>query len=208
MDYARNPRYLHPYITHNLQAVLDAVKAKLPAGHTARLISAHRTPADQFELYKKGRTFRNGSWVKTGPVVTNLDGFVKKSRHNDFPATAFDVGIFNGNTYITADTPYKHVKEGTRFGLDWGGNWTGLVDRPHLEIPANKFFKSSIERDSALLWQRYLALAGTYTGAMDGFFADKSVKALKDATGETSRNIKAWDVLFDRFGSLPPDPGV
>lgn len=206
MEYARDPRYLHPYIAGNLQQILDAIKAKLPAGHTVRLISAHRTPQDQFELFKKGRTFRNGSWTKPGPgsVVTNLDGFVKKSRHNYFPATAFDVGIFNGNSYITADTLYKHVKEGMRFGLDWGGNWTGFTDRPHLEIPTNKFFKSNIERDSALVWQRYLAKAGTYTGVLDGYFGEKSVDALKAATGEVSRNIKAWDTLYSRFKILPP----
>jgi len=204
MVYSRDPKYLHPYLAARVKDIQDAITAKLPSGHTAKLISAHRTPQDQFELFKQGRTFRNGSWVKTGSVVTNLDGFVKKSRHNYFPATAFDTGIFNGTTYITEDALYKHVKEGIRFELDWGGNWSGFTDRPHLEIPANKFFKSNIERDSALQWQRYLAQAGTYHGALDGYFGEKSLQALTNATGETARTLKAWDVLYARFGKLPP----
>ena len=78
MGYDREPKYLHPYIAARLPQILNAINTKLPAGHVAKLVSAHRTPHDQFNLFKQGRIFRNGSWVKTGPVVTHLDGFVKK----------------------------------------------------------------------------------------------------------------------------------
>lgn len=203
MTYDRDPKYLHPYLFVRLKDITTAVEATLPAGYTTKLISAHRSPEDQFRLYQQGRTFRNGSWVKTGAIVTNLDGFIKKSRHNYLPATAFDIGIFKDSTYITDNTLYKHVKAGLKFGLDWGGNWKGsLVDRPHLEMPAKLFFKNSIERDSAWVWQRYLAEAKAYTGALDGYFGALSKKALLDVTGEQERNIKAWDKLFTLSGVL------
>lgn len=202
MRYDRDPKYLHPYISSRLSAILDAINAKLPANHSAKFVSAHRTPADQFELFKQGRTFKNGTWVKTGSVVTYLDGFVKLSRHNYLPCTAFDVGIFNGNTYLGNSNLYKHVKEGVKLGMDWGGDWTSFKDQPHLEIPTAQFFKSNIQKDSGLIWQQYLVKAGTYTKALDGIFGAESLKALKAATGEDSRNLAAWDKLFAQFGVM------
>lgn len=202
MSYSRDTKYLHPFIAKQLTEIMSAINAKLPAGHSAKVISVHRTPADQFALFKQGRTFRNGTWVKTGAVVTNLDGYVKQSRHNSLPATAMDIGIFNGSTYLGNSQLYKHVKEGKKFGLDWGGDWSSFKDQPHLEIPTNKFFKSNIIKDSGYVWQQYLVKAGTYKGALDGIFGPGSLKALKEATGETERNLKAWDKLYAKFGVL------
>lgn len=203
MPYDREPKYLHPYIASKLANILTAISSKLPAGHSAKLVSAHRTPSDQFQLFKQGRIFRNGSWVKTDDnVVTNLDGYIKLSRHNYLPCTAFDTGIFRGNSYL-ADSPlYKFVKEGVRFGLEWGGDWTSFPDRPHLEIPKDIFFKSNIDKDSGLIWQTYLKKAGAYDGAMDGIFGTKSLEALAAVTGENSRNLSAWDKLRARFGVI------
>ncbi|HEX7845734.1 MAG TPA: M15 family metallopeptidase [Chitinophagaceae bacterium] len=202
MKYDRDPKYLHPYISSRLQTILDAINAKLPPNHSAKLVSAHRTPADQFLLFKQGRTFKNGAWVKTGSVVTNLDGFVKLSRHNYLACTAFDVGIFDGNNYLGNSNLYKHVKEGSKQGMDWGGDWVSFIDQPHLEIPPSQFFKSNIQKDSGLIWQQYLRKAGTYNKALDGIFGAESHKALKAATGEDSRNLTAWDKLFAQFGVM------
>ena len=202
MTYDRDPKYLHPYIAERLQSIVDAINAKLPMNHTSKLISAHRTPADQFEIFKKGRTFINGAWKKTGTTFTGKDGFIKLSRHNYLPCTAYDTGIFNGAAYLEDSPLYKLIKEGTNIGMDWGGNWISFVDEPHLEIPTAKFFKNNIEKDCGLIWQKYLVKAGTYTKSLDGIFGPESLKALKATTGEDSRNIAAWDKLFDRFGIL------
>lgn len=99
MGYDREPRYLHPYIAGRLQMIIDAINAKLPQGHRAKLVYVHRSPDDQFKLFKQGRVFRNGSWIKVGPVVTHLDGFVKASRHNYIPV-AISVACRHG-TYST-----------------------------------------------------------------------------------------------------------
>lgn len=202
MGYDREARYLHPYILARLPQILEAINAKLPAAHVAKLVSAHRTPDDQFKLFKQGRIFRNGSWVKVGAVVTHLDGFVKKSRHNNLPCTAFDVGIFKNNIYLGNSPLYKHVKEGTRFGLDWGGNWVRFQDRPHLEMPGVLFFKNSLEKDQGYVWQCYLRKANFYSGAMDGIFGTGSILSLNNATGEVQRNLKAWDTLYNLCGKL------
>ena len=202
MGYDREPRYLHPYISSKLESIFEAINKKLPAGHTAKIVSAHRTPDDQFKLFKQGRVFRNGSWVKVGSVVTYLDGFVKCSRHNNLPCTAFDTGIFKDGTYLGDSPLYRFVNEGTRFGLEWGGDWTRFKDFPHLEIPTGLFFKSSLEKDQGLIWQTYLKKAGTYSASMDGIFGTKSLDALEAATGIRERNIQAWDKLYSKYGSL------
>ncbi len=205
MGYDREPKYLHPYMAARLPQIFNAINAKLPVGHEAKLVSAHRTPDDQFKLFKQGRIFRNGSWVKVGAVVTHLDGFVKKSRHNNLPCTAFDVGIFKNNIYMGESPLYRHVKEGTKFGLDWGGSWARFKDMPHLEMPPALFFKNSLEKDQGYVWQAYLQKAGTYVGAMDGIFGTNSILSLKKATGEEQRNLKAWDKLYNLFGKLDID---
>jgi len=202
MGYDREPRYLHPYVAGRLPKILEVIKAKLPSDHSVKLVSAHRTPDDQFKLFKQGRVFRNGSWAKVGSVVTHLDGFVKASRHNNMPCTAFDIGIFRGSTYLNDSPLYKHIKEGTKFGLDWGGNWARFKDMPHLEMPPSSFFKNSLEKDQGLVWQHYLQMDGSYTGAMDGIFGTNSLVALKQATGQETRNLKAWDFLYNRYGKL------
>ena len=72
MPIDRDPKYLHPLLRMQAQALLTAIGNALPTGMTARVISLHRTPAEQFELFKKGRVFQGGKWVgkkrqKKGP---------------------------------------------------------------------------------------------------------------------------------------------
>jgi hypothetical protein len=86
--------------------------------------------------------------------------------------------------------------------MDWGGDWTRFKDQPHLEMPPSAFFKSSLEKDQGFVWQTYLTMAGTYSGVLDGIFGTNSLKALKEATGEDTRNLAAWDKLFTKFGKL------
>ena len=51
------------------------------------VLSGHRTPAEQLELYKKGRT-------EPGKRVTNIDGYNIKSMHNFSPSLAVDVAPY------------------------------------------------------------------------------------------------------------------
>ena len=69
-------------------------------------------------------------------------------------------------------------------------------------MPTARFFKSSREKDQRLIWQTYLKKAGTYSASMDGIFGTMSSKALEAATGETQRNLVAWDKLFSKYGPL------
>lgn len=81
-----------------------------------------RTAARQHALYCQGRT-------TPGPIVTNADGL--QSYHNyglGFDLTFVDYG------YNPAPGWWDVLgTEGKKLGLEWGGNWAGLQDRPHFE---------------------------------------------------------------------------
>jgi len=94
------------------------------AGITIKVISGLRTYAEQDALYAKGRT-------KPGKIVTNAKaGF---SNHNF--GLAFDIGIFQGSSYIEESPGYKKVGAmGVSLGFTWGGNWLSIQDEPHFEL--------------------------------------------------------------------------
>jgi len=120
-----------------------------------------RRPAElQFELFKKGRELQSGVWIIVNKkfVVTNLDGYQKKSMHNYEPSKAVDIRIYvpghpelaydpehlcyvAGIIMTVADQLFKERWISHR--IRWGGNWDqdgiilfdqSLADRPHFEI--------------------------------------------------------------------------
>lgn len=93
-------------------------------GIRIKVISGLRTYAEQDALYARGRT-------APGSIVTNARAGY--SNHNF--GIAFDVGVFERNTYLDDSPKYKAVGVlGTDLGLEWGGNWKTIVDQPHLQL--------------------------------------------------------------------------
>ena len=93
-------------------------------GIEIKVISAYRSYEEQEKLYAQGRT-------APGPKVTNARG--GHSNHNF--GIAFDVGVFSGSKYLGASPKYKAVGVlGQDLGLEWGGNWTSIVDEPHFQL--------------------------------------------------------------------------
>ena len=94
------------------------------AGIRIKVISGLRSYQEQDALYTKGRT-------EPGPKVTNARGGY--SNHNF--GIAFDVGVFEGSKYMPESVKYKAVGViGMDLGLEWGGNWTTIVDQPHFQL--------------------------------------------------------------------------
>ena len=105
------------------------------------VISGHRTPEEQFELFKKGRERVDGWWTVTdkSKVVTNLDGTTKKSKHNYYPSKAVDVVPYplDWNDIDSFKQLASVVKDkALELGIDveWGGDWKSLKDYPHWQI--------------------------------------------------------------------------
>ncbi len=113
-------------------ATLEPVTAKLAREHLRRLAdkglnfkvtSARRTFQEQARLYAKGRT-------APGPRVTNARAGY--SWHNF--GTAYDLTLFSGKNPVWDSKHYDTAgRIGEELGLEWGGRWTKLVDRPHFQ---------------------------------------------------------------------------
>jgi len=111
--------------------------------HPIRVTHTLRTFDEQLHLWQQGRALQNGVWKVADRklVVTNAEP--GESPHNY--GAAFDI-CFLG------DDPYLHAYEidhrasdplwglfgeaGKKLGLVWGGDFSSLKDRPHMERPA------------------------------------------------------------------------
>ncbi len=106
----------------------QAIAATMGADYIA--ISGTRNEAQQNALYAKGRSV-------PGHVVTNAKyGF---SNHNF--GIALDFGVFSGGKYLDNASPRRaaeiHKAIGSlarKYGIEWGGDWTGFQDPPHYEV--------------------------------------------------------------------------
>lgn len=117
----RNIATLLPEVQPLARALVQKAAAN---GITIKIISGLRTYAEQDALYAQGRT-------SPGNKVTKARGGY--SNHNF--GIAFDVGVFSGNSYLTESPKYKAVGAlGMDLGLEWGGNWTTIVDQPHFQL--------------------------------------------------------------------------
>jgi peptidoglycan L-alanyl-D-glutamate endopeptidase CwlK len=101
------------------------LKKVLDGGIQARILSGTRTYAEQDALYRQGR-FGN-----PGPIVTKARG--GQSNHNF--GIAWDIGIFDNGKYL-GDSPLYDAAAtfATADGIEWGGNWKTLRDRPHYQL--------------------------------------------------------------------------
>ena len=88
----------------------------------------YRTVAEQDALYAQGRT-------TPGKKVTNAPGSSYSSYHQW--GTAFDIYRNDGQgAYNEAGNFFGKVGAiGVSLGLEWGGNWTSIEDKPHFQLP-------------------------------------------------------------------------
>jgi hypothetical protein len=123
----KNIETLHPKARPWAKAHIEAVNSAgiLPAGWSVRIVSGNRTWAEQDALYAQGRT-------KAGPVVTKARG--GQSNHNF--GIAWDIGIFDDKGAYLGESPYykRIASVGKALGLEWGGDWTSIMDMPHYQV--------------------------------------------------------------------------
>lgn len=118
------------------RAFLSAAKKSF--AHEVKLISGTRSESEQNALYAQGRT-------APGHVVTNASG--GHSNHNF--GIAWDCGIFDGGHYYDGMGSDARMEEqayidlakiikASVLGLEWGGDWKTIIDRPHYQLATGK----------------------------------------------------------------------
>ena len=123
---------LHP----RLQAKFKLLQKKCAQeGIKIRATECLRTAKEQDALYAKGRT-------APGSKVTNARGRDAKSMHQW--GVAVDI-VIDMDADKDGDVDIKDLynvkllnvvgKIGESIGLEWGGSWKSIVDKPHLQLP-------------------------------------------------------------------------
>lgn len=113
---------LHPEVRATAAQFVNRVEQEL--GIQLRVTQGMRTYAEQDALYAQGRT-------APGDIVTNARG--GQSNHNF--GVAFDVVEVRADGSANWNTDWAAIgRIGESMGLEWGGNWTSFVDRPHFQM--------------------------------------------------------------------------
>src|SRR5438105_1728110 len=130
----------------------DGIKTaffEVEPGHYLELTCVYRSPEEQFELFKQGRTMdTSGEWIiqDKEKVVTNVDGRKVKGAHNYKPARAIDVCVVDNQTgkRLWDEKWYQPLVEiAKKHNLVEGGTWRSIKDWPHLEVPDYKHYKEA-----------------------------------------------------------------
>ena len=113
-----------------MKAVQQLQEAMRALGFPLKVSEGVRTEERQEQLYAQGLT-------APGAIVTNCDGVVHRSRHQP-QADTYGHAV---DCAWDSDTPFEgpwlaYGAAAEALGLVWGGRFTKLADRPHVELPA------------------------------------------------------------------------
>src|SRR5262245_18668914 len=113
----------------DLDARLAILQERMAAaGYPVRVVSKKRSAAQQRRLYAQGRS-------APGPIVTEKSGEPgEESRHQLGMAADFAFTTKGRENWQLLGQTAKEL------GLEWGGDWKTLVDRPHVQMPMRAVF--------------------------------------------------------------------
>mgnify|MGYP003238574913 FL=1 len=122
---SRDVTMCHPELQEKAQKLVAECNKQ---GLVVKLGECFRSVAEQDTLYAQGRT-------TSGNIVTYAKGSSYSSMHQW--GVAFDVIRNDGKgAYYDNDGWFSKVgKVGKALGLEWGGDWTSPVDKPHFQLP-------------------------------------------------------------------------
>nr|WP_219914480.1 M15 family metallopeptidase [Thalassobacillus sp. CUG 92003] len=125
------PTELHPEVAERREQLVERAEKR---GISVVITDGHRTKEEQNELYEQGRS-------RGGEVVTNVRG--GDSYHNYGLAIDFALRLDNGNVVWdmehdgnqNGESDWMEVVEIAKdLGFEWGGEWPGFKDYPHLQM--------------------------------------------------------------------------
>ncbi|MFF2587227.1 M15 family metallopeptidase [Peribacillus butanolivorans] len=122
---------LHPIVAEKKEKLIQQANEK---GIAVIITAGFRTLEEQNDLYEKGR-------LKSGSIVTNAKG--GESLHNF--GLAIDFALLNKQGEAIWNMEYDGNDNGKSdwmevvsiakdLGFEWGGDWSGFKDYPHLQM--------------------------------------------------------------------------
>lgn len=121
----RDVELLHPRLREKVEELQSICEKR---GLLIGIGECVRTKEEQDALYAKGRTV-------PGKIVTKAQGSTYQSMHQW--GVAFDFFRKDGRgAYFDEDGFFEKVgKIGKEIGLEWGGDWKTIKDKPHFQLP-------------------------------------------------------------------------
>lgn len=184
------------------EKVLDLIKQCYDEDIYVLITDGYRSNAEQDELYAQGRT-------KPGNIVTNAKG--GQSNHNKGIAVDYCLTNKEGTAaYWTVNTDWKRVATIAKtMGFEWGGDWKGFVDNPHLEY-TGKVTVEEEAKSTTTKKETYTLPTGTYKKGSKGDAIKQIQEALnklyfKCGTADGIWGAKTDDALR-RFQSVYCNP--
>lgn len=125
------PTELHPIVAENRDILIQRAAAK---GINLVITDDFRSAAEQDRLYARGRT-------EEGTIVTHVEG--GESYHNYGLAIDFALKLDDGTVVWDLESDdnkngksdwMEVVSIAKELGFEWGGDWRGFKDYPHLEM--------------------------------------------------------------------------
>lgn len=127
---------VNPQLANRIRSMAADLRAQ---GINVMVTSGYRSFAEQNALYAQGRT-------TPGNIVTNARG--GQSLHNY--GLAVDVVPLGANGQPNWNAPNSTWQAigaaGKRQGMEWGGDWTSFVDRPHFQMTAGRSTSSLLNQ--------------------------------------------------------------
>lgn len=124
MTDAEHLKRMHPWLWERVARAMRQWSAVAGPGESIRLVESVRPLETQQRYFAGGKS--------------KADGVRRYSLHQFAPALAADVAVTRGRKYVAsaADPAWQRWGAAARAeGLEWGGDWRGLVDCPHVQVP-------------------------------------------------------------------------
>lgn len=120
----RDIKQCHPTLQELANKLIIDCKRQ---GYNIGISECLRTIKEQDDLYAIGRT-------KPGKIVTNSKGSSFSSMHQW--GVAFDFYRNDGKgAYYDNDNFFTKIGGiGKKLGLEWGGDWKSIIDKPHFQL--------------------------------------------------------------------------
>lgn len=171
--------HVHPELAARVRKLVESL------GRDVRVVQGLRTYAEQDKLYAQGRT-------KPGGKVTNARGGF--SNHNF--GLAVDLCPFNnGKPDWTDNAGFDAIGRAARaVGLEWGGDWKKLVDKPHCQLPGLTIATCRILYQSgglAAVWKKASEVIGKGSTPVDPLPSTPAPASVRDLKiGDEGEDVK------------------
>ena len=168
----RDINILHPMLK---KKIAELTKRCLEEGLKIGISETWRSVEEQNRLYEQGRT-------RPGKIVTNAKGSSYSSMHQWY--IAFDFYRNDGRgAYDDSDAFFTKVGSlGRALGLEWGGDWSDPVDKPHFQLPDWGSTPSRLKR---------------LYGTPEKFREEWSEKTVREEDGDMEKRYNTVDEIPD-----------